>query len=457
MKNIVGKLIISIALLTVSATLVGMFSYAWLTMSGAPEVDGIQINIGGGNTIMVAPDITEVNEDGTVSHYPGEFSQKIDFSKYSTYDYLNTLAGLTPVSCADGINWVRPTYYSEDSEEAKSGEVLVGQLKDIEDFEVDTTLQYANLSADELKSSMTGNYVYIDFWVVSPGDNYDLRISTGSDDENSGSFVIGRMEAEKAEGDEGRFGYTFSMKNEALSSAVRVGFLVSNDWCTYTDNLKYAASTEYDSRYTFLKGQYVDKGSNAQNTYENSNFIIYEPNGDLHYEEKYDTGYYKITEPIGVVDGVNKKVNISDRLTVQMKNSWKVGANNSGTMIEQLFFTGIAYKDLNGKTPEMLTNSFYNDQLQNVIAPYVNRGWFIKDTEFLYEAASKKGYVFSESPSFSNVGGATQSAVITTLEKNVPQRIRMFIWLEGQDEDCVNYGEISSFIVNLELAGSNDR
>ena len=68
MRKIVAKLIISIAALTVSATLVGMFSYAWLTMSGAPEVDGIQINVGGSNTIMVAADISVKNDNGTVSH-----------------------------------------------------------------------------------------------------------------------------------------------------------------------------------------------------------------------------------------------------------------------------------------------------------------------------------------------------------------------------------------------------
>ena len=94
--------------------------------------------------------------------------------------------------------------------------------------------------------------------------------------------------------------------------------------------------------------------------------------------------------------------------------------------------------------------------IQNVIYPYVDRGYFIKRTESLYAAANEKGYVFEENPALENVSGATDDVVIATLEKNVPQRIRMFIWIEGQDEDCINYGEISGFIVNLELAGSND-
>jgi len=453
MRKIVAKLIISIAALTVSASLVGMFSYAWLTMSGAPEVDGIQINVGGSNTIMVAADISVTKEDGRVIHYPGAFSQTLHLADYESYDYLSNLAGLTPVSTADGVNWVRPTYYDEDSEEAKSGEVLVGQLKDIADFRLDTTLEYANLSADQLTGSMVGNYAYIDFWVVSPADGYKLRVSTGDKDEN-GSFVISRMEA--AENEAAQYGYDFKMINEATAASVRVGFLVNNDWCTYTDNVTYNASEEYDSRFTFLKGQYLEKGSNTAFSAENSQFTIYEPNADYHVSEKYDKAYYKITKPVGVVDGVLKEVDVSDRLTVQLNNKWRAGGGGNGVLLEQLFQTFIAGKDLSSKTASGLTEEFYEMSIQNVIYPYVDRGYFIKRTESLYAAANEKGYVFEENPALENVSGATDDVVIATLEKNVPQRIRMFVWLEGQDEDCVNFGEISGFIVNLELAGSND-
>ncbi len=460
MKNIIAKLIVSVAALTVSATLVAMFSYAWLTISGAPEVDGIQISIGGGNTIMVAADISAVNDDGTVSHYPGEFSQTLDLSGYDTYDFLSTLAGLTPVSTSDGVNWVRPTYYGEDSEEAKSGEVLVGQIRDIEDFAVDTKLEYANLSSSELKNSMMGNYVYLDFWVVSPADGYELRVSTGGADDESGSFVISRMEA--SENEDVQYGYDFSMVNEATTAAVRIGFLVSNDWCTYVDNIKYTGSAEYDSRYTFLKGQYFEKGSNAAFSAENSTFTIYEPNGNLHLSKEYDEEYYRITSPLGVTYNASREpniqaVSISDRLTVQLNSRWSLGAGGIGTMIGQKFTTFLAGKDIGGKTASELTESFYSENLQNVVFPYVDRGKFIKNTAARYNGANGRGYVLSDSDVLANVSGATDNTVITTLEKNVPQRIRMFIWLEGQDEDCVNYGEISSFIVNLELAGSNDK
>jgi hypothetical protein len=42
---------------------------------------------------------------------------------------------------------------------------------------------------------------------------------------------------------------------------------------------------------------------------------------------------------------------------------------------------------------------------------------------------------------------------IVRLEKDVPQRVRLFIGREGQDADCWNDIATGSFIINLELAG----
>ena len=40
------------------------------------------------------------------------------------------------------------------------------------------------------------------------------------------------------------------------------------------------------------------------------------------------------------------------------------------------------------------------------------------------------------------------------LERNVPQRIRMYVWLEGQDVDCVREAALENFAIGIELAGS---
>ena len=50
--------------------------------------------------------------------------------------------------------------------------------------------------------------------------------------------------------------------------------------------------------------------------------------------------------------------------------------------------------------------------------------------------------------------GATDDVYIVKLERNIPQRIRMFVWLEGQDADCTNLTDAATLMLNLELAGS---
>ena len=50
----------------------------------------------------------------------------------------------------------------------------------------------------------------------------------------------------------------------------------------------------------------------------------------------------------------------------------------------------------------------------------------------------------------------TDGAVIVKLKRNTPQRVRMFIWLEGQDIDCRSSGTVraSELALKIELAGS---
>ena len=55
-----------------------------------------------------------------------------------------------------------------------------------------------------------------------------------------------------------------------------------------------------------------------------------------------------------------------------------------------------------------------------------------------------------------NQSGATEDVYLTQLTGGVPQRIRMYIWLEGQDVDCINSAAAGSFAISLELAGSNE-
>lgn len=452
MNKLLAKLIASILALTVAASLVAMSSYAWFTISNTPEVDGVQINIAGSDTIMLAADLVTVGEDGVAYHYPGTFSRELDFSSFETYDYLKTLAPLTPVSTADGVHWIRPDYFDAEDPAVQQGMAVVGQMKDLADFSVDTTLEYGNLLPEEISGAMTGSYIYLDFWVVSPAAGYELRVSTGSAEEETGSFVISRMEPQE----DGSGGYILSAPDETAAASVRVGFLVNQDWATFTNVQHYLGSDGYSSLYTHLMGRYQEPGEPLTNFSAATNhFTIYEPNGDLHPAQAGEN-YYSITNPLGLVNGAIKGIDVSDRLTVQLTNAWKQADTGEGTLLEQEFITAMFGQDLSEKSTQYVTSLFYEQRLQGLLTPYLTRGSFVEKTQALYRAA-ENGRVEAEHAALHSLAGATEDVTIAVLQKNVPQRIRMFIWLEGQDEDCVNHETASNLIINLEFAGSNDR
>ena len=100
------KITAAVLLVLAAASLVGAATYAWHILSVAPEAGGMQITIGAAKVIQVAPDVAAA--DG--SHTPGTFGDTLDITKDANYDYLNGLAGLTPVSTADGVHWYLPQY-----------------------------------------------------------------------------------------------------------------------------------------------------------------------------------------------------------------------------------------------------------------------------------------------------------------------------------------------------------
>lgn len=446
MTKIYLKLVAVVLALVLSVSVAVMASYAWFVLSDSPTVSGIQIAIGGGNTILVAPDLA-VEVDGVVCHYPGYFSDTLNFSQFDTYNYLNGLGGLTPVSTADGVNWFIPTYYSPSDRAVQLGQVPSGQLKDVSQFLLDDSLRYANLRATEKEKLSEGSYIYLDFWVVSPGSEYTLRISTGED--SGGSFLMDIPQPKQTD-----TGYTLSSalaEGEITATAsARVGFLVSTDRVTDASMQQYMASYGYDERYTQLRGIYQD--SSEDQVYGNYTFCIYEPNADLHPGNPAMNGSYVRTDPVGLVDGQGREVNIVSLLTVQRSGSWADALTGSGTELEQRFQTALLGMNTQGLSEEEIAEKFYTEYLQGQLSAYVDKGDLFKRTSDLY------GYgdiVTPEQLTTLDMGGATEDVYIVKLERNVPQRIRMFIWLEGQDMDCVNGLSAAEFVLNIEFAGSD--
>ena len=68
--------------------------------------------------------------------------------------------------------------------------------------------------------------------------------------------------------------------------------------------------------------------------------------------------------------------------------------------------------------------------------------------------ASHMDYATANEVSVMRQTNAINTSEMAVLKKNTPQRIRMFVWIEGQDVDCNSSAANQSIAIRLELAGS---
>lgn len=432
-----SKLIAAIVLLATSALLLLTVTVAWFTLSTSPEIDGIRITIAGDNTIMIAENLSFLNDENIIINYPGTFSKTGNLTS-------PTEVKLSPVSTADGVNWFIPTISAD-------GEMIVDSLQD---FSVDNSMMYAN--------SKDGGYVYIDFWVVSQLSDCYLRLSTGDlnkSEENAelGSYLVQLPETVKDRLSD--TGYRLDDSNQTLSSSVRVGFLVNNEVITTSEEMTaYASSEGYNDNFRKLKGIYGGEE-------DNYSFLIYEPNGLSHPQNGYSTqltknglesilcenGEYLITRPIGFDENGNKSlVNIADRLLVQTTCGWKRNEKDGLELdtVYQNYLKDATISKFSEDESEYYAHIDYN------FLQYVDAGHMFNSTWDLYDHADD-GVVDKESLTLIPQNNVVLESNIVVLEKNVPQRIRMFVWLEGQDVDCNKEASGQTVALRLELAGSS--
>lgn len=441
MKKNVMKLSAAAILALIAMIVAVVSTFAWYTVSGTPQVSGLQLNIGSKNTIRIAADIAVVTEDG-VLHYPGTFSDSLNFSRVSSYDYLGDIVSLTPVSTADGIHWFFPGDGTADADDPLGGYLM------------DDSYTYANLSELPADDAVHGSYVMIDFWVMSPSD-CRLRVSCG-DDEN-GTYVVSLSYPEKdAEGT-----YTMATPDDLLPACVRVGFLADTRTLKDGSMAAYVDSATFNEDVTLLRGVYGDAGEAWD--YHSPQFTIYEPNADVHngesvYSEGPNGGVYRpcvdgsyvATYPIGYVDGQAKPVDVQSHTTVQTATLWQ--QEGESLLIQQLFET-FMLGESQDTASQTLFSKFCSQYLGYRCDAYVNQGEFIKNTDALTQATHNDGTVTADDFDSLRTAGTTDDVVIVDLQRNVPQRIRMFVWVEGQDVDCSNVIASSGLMINLELAG----
>jgi hypothetical protein len=448
MKPIIRKLSGAVIALILTIVMVVTASYAWFTFSSAPIVDGIQVSVGGGNTILIAPDVS-ITKDGKTHHYPGRFDDTLIFSQHDQYDYLKNVVGLTPISTSDGVHWYMAERYDYNDPAVMAGEATVGGLKPISEFSCDENLTHANVTEKESELARQGSYVYLDFWVVSPGADYTLRVSTRQTHGLGGSFLLETKQMVRDE----LGGFVLNEPEGSVAASARVGFLVCQDRIVDESNLAlYRSSLTYDSDYPILKGLYQQPGEDTLYT-SGYRFTVYDPNADLH--PSAEQGAYYITSPIRYEDGEIVYADMSQKLAVQLSNRWLTRSETTGSTLDDAFEMWKAGQNkLSGMSSEEFKQAFYGKFLQENYHSYVLPGGFVPHTALLYTASvNQKVPASTMDLMIGEPAGATVDTHIVRLERDIPQRIRMFIWLEGQDIDCQNIEQDLNFVLSIEFAG----
>ena len=414
------KILASALLIVLSLSMLVMVTFAWYVMSTAPEVSGMQIKIGS-DTIRVAPDC----KDESGQHYPGAFQGVLETD---TTAIPEDFWGLIPVSTADGKHWFSATY-----ESLENG----GDQK--EEYLEDTTLSSANLTT---RPKSGGNYLYLDFWVVAPKD-YDLRVSTATKGSGqSGSYVKVFPQVKK----DAAGHYSLDETQRQAESSLRIGFLVNED---PVSGYSYENSTNYDSAYKILKGVYQEQGKELPTS--QTSFTIYEPNCDWHADTE-SNGHYNQTLPLAWKGGKVQPVtleSVQTKLAAQTSATWTQADDGKQTKLAQALQTALLEAQTTDRSvtdAQSAGEYLLNQHLKGQLSGYITSGQFVKSTSDLRDGVRLDKENIEQS-------GATTDAVIVSLKKNVPQRIRMFVWLEGQDIDCTNEAALKTLLLNLELAG----
>ncbi len=427
MKGNQTKLISAAMTLLLSVVMLTMASFAWFTISTAPEITGMQVSLYTDLDLLVSK-----TADGTFTQSVSTAQQEKP-TKNATIDDLQFYLPLRPVSTVDGLDWYRATYNEEPGEG-----IINGSLKDVQEFDLLDEDVHANVVLwewDEANQVYTkpmsdtsqtyilrereGYYMYADVWLKTENEDGVCvtlsvpNITAGQDHDN------GLMQKWELGKDNSQFSKDHGKKygSYALSKYVGSGANVY----TIDNNVQTALRVGFRNE----QGKFIVWEPNADQrsdaTYKPKKGDTKEPAYIKGYEllpdkSNYNEGDYIPTHPIGTVDGVPAVVDMPwDRLLVQRGCSWN---------------------------EESVKKNFPNLTSADVYS----FGQFITDNTKLSKTNA------TDMDTLTQYHGLASSNIITTLRKDVPQKVRIYFWLEGQDVDCWNDIASGSFIVNLEFA-----
>ena len=405
------KLIVTAAALIIALCLVGMGTYAWMTMSTQGEVTGLGFSF-----------------SGTGDEWPFEISltgAEDSFHKEISIADLFTTGGgfmLRPISTFDGVNWYSARY---DAMGNVSGykDVDLALVSNIHrEDEVDPELA----AFDDVTSGKINYLIWKDIWVrtndkkAAGGANgyaYELKLNNPrltNLDENETEFGSYVLPAPRKNTTTGAW-YIDDADKNALK-CLRVGFLVFKEG---------AASAENNS---------------SMNAADVDNFFIYEPFAD---ERAEGAAFDQNVIYTKTADG-NLNVQQYTGIATGIQDTLLPTEENGSIILTSAAITNAAVGGPNNRTIRQLSSSWNNASLAALSI----------DEKYNSRYLGEIGHFLSLDGGEDVTGyEGIQTPPMGVIRYGQPRRVRVFIWLEGQDVDCWNHIWGNSMVANIEFRG----
>jgi len=480
------KLVISLVAVIMAVALLASVTFAWLSVSTSPEVSAISFNINMYHTLQVS-----LSQDGP-------WGENVSLAVLVSDS--NLVKMLQPVSTLDGINWFACTY--DD-----------GTLNEVALFERSSTLEWGNVSklatfTDASGTDLTNeedileaaeaqsHFIYMDIWLRSEDPNgCKVRLSVPHEVVESelgglyGSYVMGKYVVSGTD--------EIVCNSNGAETAVRIGFQIyaSGSDAEPTDFIIYEPNADKRSSAADKEtaGEYVVGYSYSTDSYQSTKYIKTQPIGWLPTLVAYpapalyyvnNDGYMVPISGTNLVSGTDYYVFGTDYVSsTDTPEPWdtdpnyvkfsppllyadnepvleKKTAQFADTSVTYYYDTGYSAQLANVDPAKIIVQKSCDwnlDKVKNALqlgrspdSTCIGSFGSFLNTDEIYASSDK--YVPIDS--LSDECGS--NAVLLTLPDDKPVKIRIFIWVEGQDPDCWNDIHTGTFSINVEFAGETD-
>ena len=452
-------ILILIALISVIGSL------AWFTLSTSPELSDVSVNF------MT----TEAVRIGTTNDLS-------DYNFYKEIQISNDMAGLKPISTVDGINWFVCKYDVDGNvlSKDKAEDLGISQYEylkfplggNLTKEDETNNLQATSDSNIQVSAADYGYYIYKDIYLLSPHGCEIYLVNPYSVD----GMEVGKIE--------GTFVKTYKIEDNEIKlidggadTSIRLGFKNLGQVYSASSIPNNATPNKYSNEVSGEKLIYTDD--------INEDFIILEPNADMRYREnrlESNTGVYVDTFSLGeTVQNQSQSYNqlsgyiqtypirINEELVDEAESIDTSKSINS--IKEELSRIDGSPNILDENSLIVQSKSLWNsseniDDINEV--SFSRLGKFRSGNEFYtnYRNDNTTEYTISNIENTSVTSGFTDAnnniidnqvpIAITKLTAGIPNKVRVYIWVEGQDVDCWNEIISDKIMISLEFVTNEE-